>query len=68
MLVLTRKTGEEIIIDGNIRLTFTIKGDKVKVGIDAPAHIRVDRQEIAQRVLDFTCVERSVTVERAVAS
>ena len=68
MLVLTRKTGEEIIIDGNIRLTFIIKGDKVKVGIDAPAHIRVDRQEIAQRVLDFTHVERSVAVERAVAS
>ncbi len=53
MLVLTRKSGEEIIIDGNIRLTFTVKGDKVKVGIDAPAHIRIDRQEIADRVLSF---------------
>ncbi len=58
MLVLTRKTGEEIIIDGNIRLTFTIKGDKVKVGIDAPAHIRVDRQEIAQRLIEHAFVER----------
>lgn len=58
MLVLTRKTGEEIIIDGNIRLTFTIKGDKVKVGIDAPSHIRVDRQEIARRSIEFTYVER----------
>ncbi len=58
MLVLTRKTGEEIVIDGNIRLTFTIKGDKVKVGIDAPSHIRVDRQEIAQRAVECMYVER----------
>ena len=58
MLVLTRKSGEEIIIDGNIRVTYTIKGDKVKVGIDAPSHIRVDRQEIADRVLSFVGCER----------
>ena len=58
MLVLTRKTGEEIVIDGNIRLTFTIKGDKVKVGIDAPLHIRVDRQEIAERAIEFTHADR----------
>lgn len=58
MLVLTRKTGEEIVIDGNIRLTFTIKGDKVKVGIDAPAHIRVDRHEIAQRLVEHAFVAR----------
>lgn len=58
MLVLTRKTGEEIVIDGNIRLTFTIKGDKVKVGIDAPAHIRVDRHEIAQRLVEHTFLAR----------
>ena len=57
MLVLTRKSGEEIIIDGNIRVTFTIKGDKVKIGIDAPSHIRIDRQEIAERVLSFACSE-----------
>ena len=58
MLVLTRKSGEEIIIDGNIRLTFTIKGDKVKVGIDAPAHIRIDRQEIADRMFSLVGDER----------
>ena len=57
MLVLTRKSGEEIIIDGNIRLTFTVKGDKVKVGIDAPSNVRVDRQEIAKRVLESSCCE-----------
>ena len=49
MLVLTRKSGEEILIDGNIRLTFTVKGDKVKVGIDAPPHVRIDREELTRR-------------------
>jgi carbon storage regulator len=50
MLVLTRKSGQEIVIDGNIRLSFTVKGDKVKVGIDAPPHVRIDRDEIARQV------------------
>ncbi len=58
MLVLTRKSGEEIIIDGNIRLTFTVKGDKVKVGIDAPPHIRIDREEISQRIMQFAFADR----------
>lgn len=51
MLVLTRKTGQEIIIDGNIRITVTSCGDgRVKLGISAPAHIKVDRAEIAARI------------------
>ena len=51
MLVLTRKTGQEIIIDGNIRITVTSCGDgRVKLGISAPAHVKVDRAEIAARI------------------
>ena len=57
MLVLTRKSGEEIVIDGNIRLTFTVKGDKVKVGIDAPPHVRIDREEIARRMSEIARAE-----------
>jgi carbon storage regulator len=50
MLVLTRKTGEEIIIDGDIRITVTACGDgRVKLGISAPSHIKVDRAELAAR-------------------
>ena len=50
MLVLTRKTGQEIIIDGDIRITVTfIGGDRVKIGISAPSHIKVDRAEVAAR-------------------
>jgi carbon storage regulator len=51
MLVLTRKTGQEIIIDGNIRITVTSCGDgRVKLGIEAPRDVRVDRGEIAERI------------------
>ncbi|MGZ3303849.1 MAG: carbon storage regulator [Isosphaeraceae bacterium] len=51
MLVLTRKTGQEIIIDGDIRVTVTSIGDgRVKIGISAPAHVKIDRAEVAARI------------------
>jgi carbon storage regulator len=51
MLVLTRKTGQEIIIAGDIRITVTSIGDgRVKLGISAPPHIKVDRAEVAARI------------------
>jgi len=54
MLVLTRKIGEEIIIDGHIRVTITaIKGEKVRIGITAPPDIRVDREEVFHRMQEF---------------
>jgi carbon storage regulator len=54
MLVLTRRIGEAIIIDGDIRVTLTgIKGDKVRIGIEAPPHVRVDREEVHPRVSDL---------------
>lgn len=54
MLVLSRRLGEEIVIDGNIRISIvSIKGDRIRLGIDAPEHVRVDRQEIHQRRAEF---------------
>ena len=47
MLVLTRRTGEEIVIDGHIRVRVTVvRGDRVRLGITAPESVRVDRAEI----------------------
>ena len=47
MLVLTRKRSEEIIIAGKIRVVvLDVKGDKVRIGIEAPHSIRVMRKEI----------------------
>ncbi len=54
MLVLTRQIGEEIMIDGNIRLTVVaIKGDRVRLGINAPLSVQVDRKEVHDRRLEF---------------
>jgi carbon storage regulator len=50
MLVLTRREGEQIIIDGRIRITLlAINGKKVRVGVAAPRSVRVDRVEVDQR-------------------
>lgn len=47
MLVLARRPGEQIVIDGNIRLTvIAVKGNQVRLGISAPPEITVDRKEI----------------------
>ena len=51
MLVLTRRVGEEIVIGGEIRVIVTaVRGDRIRIGIDAPPSVRVDRQEIHQRI------------------
>jgi carbon storage regulator len=50
MLVLSRRVGESIIVDSQIRITVTgIRGGKVRMGIDAPPSVRVDRSEIHER-------------------
>lgn len=55
MLVLTRRVGETIVIDGCIRVTVvSVKGDKVRIGVEAPDHIRVDREEVHARREEYT--------------
>jgi len=51
MLVLSRKATEAIIIYDNIKITVVeIRGDKVRLGIDAPKEIPVHREEIYDRI------------------
>ncbi len=54
MLVLTRRIGEQLVIDGNIVVTIVaIEGNKIRVGVQAPPAIRVDREEVhARRLAD----------------
>lgn len=50
MLMLSRKAGESIVIDGCISvLIHEIDGAQVRLGISAPPEIRVDRGEIHER-------------------
>jgi carbon storage regulator len=61
MLVLTRNVGEKIVIDGNISVTVVaVKGNKVRLGIDAPDHVRVDRQEVHERRAEFAAQTEKV--------
>ncbi len=50
MLVLSRRSGEEIVIGGGIRIkVVSVKGNQVRIGVTAPRSVSVDRQEIAER-------------------
>lgn len=47
MLVLTRKEGEKIVIDGHIVVTVVSShGGKVRLGIDAPRDVKIWREEL----------------------
>ena len=50
MLVLNRRVGEKLIIGGNIEITvLAIKGNQIRVGIEAPKEISVIREEIKDK-------------------
>jgi len=51
MLVLSRKSNESIVINNNIKVTVVeIRGDKVRLGIEAPKNIPVHREEIYNQI------------------
>lgn len=51
MLVLTRRPGESIVIGDGIKLTVvTVGPGRVKIGIEAPPHVRINREEIHARI------------------
>jgi carbon storage regulator len=53
MLVLTRRAGEKMIIGSDIVIAvLEIKGNQVRLGIQAPKEVAVHRQEIYQKILE----------------
>jgi carbon storage regulator len=51
MLVLSRKTGESVVISGRIIVKIMrVEGDVVKLGIQAPAEVPVHRQEVYEEI------------------
>jgi carbon storage regulator len=70
MLVITRRIGEEVVIDDKIKVVvLNVQGDRVRLGIGAQANVRVDQQEVHDRRPfapnlppspdDDTCLSRS---------
>jgi carbon storage regulator len=51
MLILTRKLGESIRIADEIKVTFLdIRGKQISIGIDAPKHVPIHREEVYQMI------------------
>jgi carbon storage regulator len=51
MLILTRRVGESVMIGHDVTITVLgVKGKQVRVGIDAPKHVAVHREEIYERI------------------
>ena len=51
MLILTRRVGESVVIDGGITITvLSVKGAQVRLGVNAPKHVTVHREEIQERI------------------
>lgn len=51
MLILTRRTGETVMIGNDVTLTVLgVKGNQVRLGFSAPKNVPVHRQEIYERI------------------
>ena len=51
MLILTRRVGETLIIGDNVSVTVLgVKGNQVRLGVNAPKDVSVHREEIYQRI------------------
>ena len=60
MLILTRRVGERLFIGGDVQVTvLAVRGEQVRVGIAAPKHVPVHREEVYERVRQDQAVAKN---------
>lgn len=68
MLILTRRVGETVMIGNDVTVTVLgVKGNQVRVGINAPRDVAVHREEIFERIKREGQGENSAPVRSAAA-
>jgi carbon storage regulator len=51
MLILTRRVGERLVIGSDVQVTvLAVRGEQVRLGIAAPKHVPVHREEIYEQI------------------
>jgi carbon storage regulator len=66
MLILTRRVGETVVIGDDVTVTVLgVKGNQVRLGVNAPKEIAVHRQEIFERIQKEQAAERPVKIAAA---
>jgi len=66
MLILTRRVGETVVIGDDVTVTVLgVKGNQVRLGVNAPKEIAVHRQEIYERIQQEQAAERPVKIAAA---
>ena len=53
MLILTRRSGEAVIVGDNVRIAvLDIRGNQVRLGVEAPREVTVHREEVYRRIVE----------------
>jgi carbon storage regulator len=70
MLILTRRVGEAVVIDEEVTVTVLgVKGNQVRIGVNAPKSVSVHREEIFERIKnERASTQNSFTIDSKLAT